>query len=289
MQVARYADIEWTSTLDGIESSRGPNVGTVERPKTLNRVLFKGTPGQPNHFEMVVATYDAPKFYPKHRHDIDQLRLTLRGVSPWAPGMETPVGSLVYIPAGTFYGPYERPGDVELMAVQFEGANGAPFVDQHMMLAAQQELSRKGTFDNGHFIWTDDAGARHEQNGFAAAWAQATGRMQAYPDARFSIPLEINPASFAWREIAPGMQVREFGTFGELGTRLAMLGLDAGTSFDMPSPCQTTLLFVTVGSGAADALAIGERDGIRLEAHDEVHLTAESRLELFLLGLPKQT
>jgi hypothetical protein len=287
MQVARYAEIEWTTGPDGVESPRSQTAATERRPKTLFKPLFRGTPGQPNHFDMIVAAYHAPKYYPRHRHDIDQLRLTLCGVSPWAPGMETPVGSIVYIPAGTYYGPYERPAGLELFAVQFEGANQAPFVDQDSLLAAQNELSQKGRFENGQYVWIGPDGARHEQNGYAAAWTQATGRPHGFPQARFSIPVEINPGSFEWRPIAPGAQVKEFGTFGELGTRLAMLGFDAGTSYVAPPTGQITLGFVTAGAGMADGKPVGERDGLRIEPDDTLHLTAESRLELFVLGLPR--
>ena len=73
------------------------------------------------------------------------------------------------------------------------------------------------------------------------------------------------------------------------GTRLAMLGFDAGPSITLPPPCQTTLMFVTVGSGTADGLAVQERDGIRVEANDQVRFMAEARLELFALGLPRLT
>jgi hypothetical protein len=288
MRVAHYAEIEWTTGPDGVESPRG-QTATERRPKTLFKTLFRGTPGQPNHFDMIVSAYHAPKYYPRHRHDIDQLRLTLVGVSPYAPGLETPVGSLHYIPAGTYYGPYERPSGLELFAVQFEGANQAPFVDQDSLLAAQQELEQRGTFEKGQYIWTDKDGTRHEQNGYAAAWTQATGRPQGFPQARFSTPLEINPASFEWRTLAPGVQVKEFGTFGELGTRLAMLRVDADTSFALPPTGQITLSFVTTGSGTADGVGVRERDGLRIEANEEVHLTAESRLELFVLGLPRHS
>lgn len=290
MQIARYAEIPWTSHPDlrGGARSTSNEGGTVQsKPKTLYKPLFRGTPGQPNHFEMVVSEYHAPKYYPRHRHDIDQLRLTLRGESPWGPGMVTPVGSLVYIPAGTYYGPYERPAGVELFAVQFEGANQAPFVDFDSLLAAQQELLKKGSFENGLYHWVDDAGARHERDGHEAGWQQATGRTQAFPEARFTLPIEINPSGFQWRTLSVGAQVKELGTFGELGTRLAMVGLEAGASWTVPPHGQTTLMFVTMGSGTATGLAIHQRDGIRLEGDDEMLLRADERIELFVLGLPK--
>jgi hypothetical protein len=54
-----------------------------------------------------------------------------------------------------------------------------------------------------------------------------------------------------------------------------------------PPTGQITLGFVTAGAGMADGKPVGERDGLRIEPDDTLHLTAESRLELFVLGLPR--
>jgi len=40
---------------------------------------------------------------------------------------------------------------------------------------------------------------------------------------------DINPSSFTWRDVGAGAQIKELGTFAELGTRLAMIGVDAGS------------------------------------------------------------
>ena len=67
MKVTRYADVDWAprralSDRDG----RSPS------DKTIARVLHRGTPGEPGHFEMSVTTYTVPKKVDRHRHDTDQ-------------------------------------------------------------------------------------------------------------------------------------------------------------------------------------------------------------------------
>lgn len=138
MRLTRYSEIDWTPRTGG-----RPAEGGDERPKTEIKLLHIGDPGKRGNFEMVVARYPAPKDYPEHRHTIDQIRYSLVGRSPWAPGRETPEGSLIYIPAGTRYGPYVRGAGIELMAVQFEGSSGTTF--------SGDESSQEGPFGEARF------------------------------------------------------------------------------------------------------------------------------------------
>jgi len=96
----------------------------------------------------------------------------------------------------------------------------------------------------------------------------------------------MNPANFTWREVEPGVEVKELGTFTECKTRLAMLRV-TNTSYRMSASDQTALLFVTHGMGMADGRAIGERDGILIEPPGEGVISSMGELEMFLLGLPK--
>lgn len=251
MQVTRYAEVPWTARAAPsphvrAETASGADAGGAARkPRTLYRLLGAGTPGDLNQFEMVVSEYHAPKEYGRHRHDVDQLRLTLRGLSPWAPGQATPVGSLVYIPAGTYYGPYVRPAGVELFAVQFESASQDPLAAFDALSEAERETGSRG-------------------------------------------PFAIDPAAFPWRDAGSGARTKGLGSFAGLGTRLALVEIDAGSAHTVSAEGQTTLLFVLAGAGSADGQAIGERDGIKLAAGEEVSLAASTRrLEVFALGLPK--
>jgi hypothetical protein len=238
MQLTRDADVDWTPRAGGRAQA-----GSTHRPTEI-KLLHVGDPAKPGNFEMVVARYPAPRDYPEHRHNIDQLRYTLVGASPWAPGRATPEGSLVYIPSGTFYGPYTRQAGIELMAVQFEGASGVRF--------SGDEASQAGPS----------------------------------PDPRFTTPIEMHPRSFAWLAIAPGVQLKELGTFTERGVRIAQLAVADGGSHQLTVD-QATLLFVTSGDGRIEGQAIAARDGIRLEAGESAVIDATSRVEILVLGLPR--
>src|SRR5262245_7112047 len=119
MRVSNYAEAEF---VRGIGSRGGGSTDYNLQPHT-GRSLLKGTPGEPGNFEMVVTggkplEIDIPK--PRHRHDFDQLRLTLHGKPEWTPGNPTPEGCMTYFPAGCYYGPYGRQ-DEQHLHIQFEG------------------------------------------------------------------------------------------------------------------------------------------------------------------------
>lgn len=281
MRLTRYRDLDWVTR---------PDMGGDSRPKEMKtrfKLLHRGTPGEPGHFEMVVTTYPMPKSVKRHRHDTDQYRYSLKGTSPWAPGMETPEGSLLFVPGGTHYGPYERPAGIELLQVEFEGVGGSPFVDFDTLYQAHQRLAERGTFEEGYWTGVDASGERRRMRAGTARLQEAWGGKEyPPPKMRFSTPIELNPRNFHWLDVEPGVQVREFIAFPERGTRTAQVGLDAGATHNLEVD-QRALLFVATGSGSADGQEIGERDAIRLDPGERLALAAASRLELLLLGLPK--
>src|SRR5262245_10175714 len=204
MRLTRYRELDWTTR---------PAMGDDGRPKdkrTQFKLLHKGAPGQPVHFEAVVTTYPMPKSVKRHRHDTDQYRYSLKGTSPWEPGKETLEGSLLFIPAGTLYGPYERPTGIELLQVEFEGAGRSPFVDFETLHEAHKRLAERGTFDDdGYYTEVTASGETRRLRAGKARLEEAWGgREYPPPKMRYSNPIEINPRNFDWTEIAPGVQVK---------------------------------------------------------------------------------
>jgi hypothetical protein len=226
-----------------------------------------------------------PKTVERHRHDTDQLRISLSGESPWAPGHVTPPGGLLFVPSGTPYGPYERPVGIELLQVEFEGADGAPFADIDLLVDTKERLAQRGTFADGMFLWTGADGVERRKPEFRAVLEAATGRPQKMPRTRFSVPIELVPDHFRWVPISPTASVREFIVFPERGTRVWQLAV--GNGAHRLAASQRTLLFVSSGFGSASGEPLRERDSIRLEPADVVEISAAERIELFALDLPR--
>jgi len=200
----------------------------------------------------------------------------------------TPEGGLLFIPSGTPYGPYERPVGIELLQVEFEGADGSPFADIDQLAATREQLSEQGTFENGMFTWVDRDGARQTQPEFRAVLEAATGRPQATPRTRYSVPIELVPEHFSWMPISSTAMAREFVVFPERGTRLWQLAV-SGPGPHRVRAVQETLLFVSSGAGRANGEPIAERDSVRLAAGDDIDSDSDSdsRIELFALDLPR--
>lgn len=289
MRVARYDEIPWLPHDDyrTYGKTEAELAAEGKQARSLRKGLFKGTPGQPGHYEMLISSYRTVKYYPLHRHNVDQVRYTLKGKSGWGKEHATPEGSLLYVPAGTPYGLYERDAGLELVYVQFEGANGAPVVDTDTLFEAHRELAKTGSFEKGIYTWTDADGQTHQMEASRAGWEHVTGLKEEYPPARYTTGIEMNPRNFAWVDVGNGAQLKELGTFTELGTRMAMIGVDPGGSYALSAGEQRLLLFVTTGAGAVDGQPISAQDGVMLDPGDTSTFTATERLEILLLGLPK--
>ena len=130
--------------------------------------LFKGEPGELGNFEISVSLTtpsEEVKRYPRHHHIFEQLRMTLVGTPEWTPRTATPPGWVIYVGAGTFYGPYDRQAGHEQLHIQFEGANCPPFPGYEALMASRDALAAKGSFEKGFFVWTDEEGKVHRQEG----------------------------------------------------------------------------------------------------------------------------
>jgi hypothetical protein len=280
VQLTRYDDLEWVT-----RRALSDRDGRSAEQKTRAKVLHRGNPGEPGHFEMSITTYSVPKKVERHRHDTDQFRLSLQGESPWAPGHVTPPGALLFVPSGTPYGPYERPVGIELLQVEFEGADGAPFADIDQLVDTKARLMQHGTFDDGTFRWIDERGIEQRRPELRAVLEAATGRRQSRPRTRYSVPIELVPDHFPWVAISPTAWTREFLVFPERGTRLWQLAVGNGSHRLAVS--QQTLLFVSSGAGVVAGQPIHERDSLRLDPADVVEIGSADRIELFALGLPR--
>jgi len=286
VRIARYSEIPW-SYFAGVRATGNTDASGNEPRGSGYKRLFQGKPG-PGNFEAVVLLTNPSggNFFPRHRHDFDQLRWTITGSPEWTPGRPTPAGTLVYTPAGTWYGPYERHAGDEQLHVQFEGANGAPFVHYDMFLEARRELAKRGTFEKGIYTWVDEKGQRHSQDAHEAAQELITGQPVQFPPARFATQIDLVPENFEWKEIARGVAFKELARFTERGTHIAMLKIEGGASYTVTSPEQRTLLFITEGEGQADGTPVQKRDGMLLDRGDQGVVSSSGSLELLLLGLP---
>jgi hypothetical protein len=117
MHIVRFADTSWELGAKG----------------TRFKLMNEPAHGARESFEMTVRAYDSNAHrVRRHRHKVEQVRYVLRGDAGPNDGMSSPPGTINYIPASTFYGPYDRLGDVEYLEMRFGGTEDAdrPFPKQ---------------------------------------------------------------------------------------------------------------------------------------------------------------
>src|SRR5262245_50084847 len=124
-----------TMTADAAPG-RADDGGNLRSGDQDTRVLLTSRAGADFAYKMTLthalSRYDAPR----HRHDIDQIRFTIRGKSTFGKGKSMPAGWVGYFPEGAPYGPQVRePGTLEIQC-QFGGASGRAYISGAQRKAA---------------------------------------------------------------------------------------------------------------------------------------------------------
>jgi hypothetical protein len=291
MQVSKYRDTTvFRLGVRGGMSEADASLPEDQKPGVQYRRLFKGDPAKPGNFEMVLLRSplnDASIHFPRHRHDFDQVRLTLAGKPAWAPKREVPPGQVVYTAAGTFYGPYDRFADEEQLHIQFEGANHARFLDYDTLAQARREMATRGRFERGIYVTSGPDGRETKSDAHQAIMEYLSGRPMTYPEARYKDSIQINPELFAWEPSGDGVRARPLGTFTESLASLAMIEVSDGAQCGFPRIGQTRLVFVMEGTGQAGSEALEPWDGVLLAPGDTGPILGRQGLRLFVVTLPK--
>jgi hypothetical protein len=223
--------------------------GNLRAGKQDTRLLLTSDKSSAYTYKMALVRAVTEYNAPRHRHDIDQIRLTLKGESTFgrhAPPL--PEGWVGYFPEGVSYGPQVRkPGTLEIQC-QFGGASGRAYIGATERKAAIAALSAKGQFDGGVYTWLDEAGKRHNQDASEAVWEKITGRKLEYPPGRYADIVAMDPASFKWVDQGGGVTCKWLGAFTERGTRTGFIRLDKGATYQGGKFEAPELLFLISGS-----------------------------------------
>ncbi|HYR32865.1 MAG TPA: hypothetical protein VEQ87_01115 [Burkholderiales bacterium] len=262
------------------------------------RIVFKelllGTERSPTNFSLILADTDVTFKSPRHRHNFDQLRITLEGSTNFGPRHNIEVGDVAYFPEGTHYGPQnqELVGKGSLaMVIQFGGASGNGYMSQRQLFEGQEKMRTFGEFEGGVFrrkVAAPDA--RINQDAYEAIWEYQNGRPVEYPKPRMTEPVHFRAAHLPWQEVQGqrGVYWKELGSFTERTIRLACLKLDANAVYQPQPQPQEQIVFITDGSGR---LGSGEdwakHTAIHLAPSEAPTMTASAATEALILFLPR--
>ena len=270
--------------------SEGGNVGSMREGKLAQKFLLLGEDGSPNNYLLNVGLTGSGGWgTPRHRHNFDQIRYVLKGEYPVSPHKKMKEGSVAYFPESVHYGPQDRPEGLEMMVIQFGGASGAGFLSTPQREAANKRLEEKGTFKDGIFTWVDEKGQKHNVDGSAACFEEATGQKLVFNPARYDDVVMLEPEAYAWIETGQaGVQTKHLATFTERNTAVEFVKIEKGATFETGTCDQIRVLFMSEGLIIVDGQAYGPKTAIELLPSDApIAIKAEENSLFFSVLLPK--
>ena len=272
------------------ETSEDGRVGSMRSGTLDQKFLLQGEHGSPNNYLLNVGLTGSGGWgTPRHRHNFDQIRYVLKGKYPASPHKIMGEGAVAYFPESVHYGPQDRPEGLEMMVIQFGGASGSGFLSTPEREAANKRLESKGTFKDGIFTWVEDKGQKHNMDGSAACFEEATGKKLVFHPARYDDVVMMEPEALAWVDTAmPGVQVKHLGTFTERNTVIRFVKVARGATFKTGTRDQIEVLFMSQGNVSVNGRSYGPKTAIELMPKDpSVDVVAEEEALFFSVLLPK--
>ncbi|MDB5459776.1 MAG: hypothetical protein JWO72_1517 [Caulobacteraceae bacterium] len=276
MKIGRYAPDEW------VKDHPTGNIAFQH--------LLKGDPDAPDNFMYILGRQDADFYMPRHRHNFDQIRLPIVGPMNHGDGIVLGEGQVGYLAEGLAYGPQEdplgnaKPGERLQFVLQFGGASGIGFMSIEERRKAREELEKVGRFEENLYRHADGKA----EWGLNTIWEHVYKAKLKYPKSRYRTPVIADPKNFNWLRMtdAAGVDHKFMGSFSERGVWVEMIRLQPGSSWMSIDARARRLLVVLSGSGKAGAEKVGLYDAVQADPRDQLSLTSEEGMELFLVGLP---
>lgn len=260
-------------------------VGAVRENRDRLKTLLEREGDLRTLWMVYTETENAEHFSPRHRHNFDQIRICLGGVSHYGKHILRE-RMIAYFPEGTYYGPHTiREVPAKLVALQLDGPSRSGYVNYKRIEAATQELKSRGEFRKG--VYYPREGKAMEA--FQAAWEVAAGKRAVYPKPRFDEPILMHVDAFPWpASTEAGVKRKQIASFGNDGLRIAMTRLDRAARYAAGDPEQSVIVFVLDGEAAAGGQALSRCSAVLLEPGEALELAArDTYAELIELVLPE--
>jgi hypothetical protein len=147
---------------------------------------------------------------PRHRHDFDQIRITLKGTTDYGGHQVGEAGDVAFFPAGAYYGP-ERFEEAEIFLIQWSKT----WITREQNDAAYKALSEKGIFKDGIYVTTDESGNEVRKDGANAVFESVYQRPIVIPKPKFETPILMHPDAYVWQPAGENAESKDLGHFTE--------------------------------------------------------------------------
>ena len=264
----------------GQEKHRGGGLAT--------KLLLAGEESTPDNFRLTLGRDRGGHENPRHRHNFDQIRMSLQGTLSIADGVDLAAGQVGYFPEGTPYGPQQAATSERItLVLQFGGASLSGFISTRQMQQGYDHLAQHGEFKGGVFYRRVDNGPKN-QDAFEAIWEHVSGRKLLYPAPRYDTPIMMTPANFEWVPDNDNLGVdrKLLGSFTERGTRIEMLRLAVDGSVSLGEPRSRVLVFAISGPERTIGDGWAKHSAWQIEAGETTRIKATVPSELLTITLP---
>lgn len=258
-------------------------------PKVDYKMLATGKEGALNNYRLSFSRGEGDWRVPRHRHNFDQIRFPLKGEYTYAEGKSLPAGQVAYYSEGTYYGPLVRAEGLEMVLCQWGGSSGHGFMSRRQTDAAFHELGKTGTFENGFYSYTDEAGKIHRRDSFEVSWERAAGRKIEYAKSRYDGIVNMDPDNFTWVQSsdASGVDYKWLGAFTERGTRFGFIRVAPGAVLTIGRHRAPELLFMHKGAVSHQGETYRGRTSFACDPEDGVQtITGVEQAEFLCIQLP---
>lgn len=189
---------------------------------------------------------------PRHRHNFDQIRLTLEGTTDYGHQQVADAGDAAFFPAGAYYGP-ERFEEARILLLQWS----PDWVTRAKSDAAYAELSTRGTFTDGYYVTTDAAGNQVRTDGTNAVWEAVNNKPLVIPRPKYATPVLMCPGGYDWRP-SPGSdaEVKDLGHFTEGDLNIGVYRWRDGGTLALGAE-RTSIVWIASGSVRLNGRPLG--------------------------------
>jgi hypothetical protein len=217
---------------------------------------------------------------PRHRHNFDQIRLTLAGETDYGYEQIAGPGDATFFPAGAYYGP-ERFEEAEIFLLQWS----PDWVTRDQSNAAYVTLSTTGEFKDGFYISTDDDGREIKKDGTNAVWEAVNGKPLVIPAPKYQQPILMRPEGFDWKPAPGGVIVKDLGHFTDEDLNIVTYRWSDDAMVQL-SPERTQILWIASGAMSLDGREFGAQTILFSDLGESHELRGVQPGEATCIGLP---
>lgn len=270
--------ISCTETVDWSPATQNTRTGDVERKDVREGKFASGL----GYTALMIRYNDGEEVFtaPRHRHDFEQIRLSISGLQDFGQGQVSEPGWVTYFPAGAFYGP-ERIESATILLMQWS----SHWVTREQNERAIVEMKLRGEFRDGFYVYTDSDGKQKKKDGLNAVWEHVYGRQSTFPRPKYSHPILMNPDSFEWSPTHDGLSVKTLGRFTERDVIIAMMRWDDDASFVFPTD-RAACLFTTTGEAVINGRSYPTNTAIWSDEGEAGEVVGANGLEAMYFGFP---